>query len=190
MKKTFPEQIYFGDLFNGTLRRRIKREEPRSRKIFAISEFPQQNEVKTLMGWLDLPCLNYEELREGDGKRYRFEVVEDRKGVIVCRALEKISELNLNYESPEKEKFRQELEYKAGQERIVVPSKSDVRETPQNPRAVFYEPYFPDMTGFIYFNMSLKVRELVGKRVLVKVNKIVHLDKRIHANTEFLRKVD
>ena len=69
MLQQFPEEIALGNIFNGKLR--VYRN-----RYFYVQELQDESydsNVKTMMGWQDLPCLSFDDLI--DKRRYRFEIV-------------------------------------------------------------------------------------------------------------------
>lgn len=182
-------QAGIGDLFNGTLEYR-QDDRQRITRIIEASEAGLNFRVRTGMGVRDFCCLNFNELK--DGNRYRFELIRQYSPQTAdCRALSDASDSNLCYESLDnarKEEIRKEPLYEKGKELVVVPSRVEIERFSTTPEAVFHDPFFPNLTGFVYFSQPQCVKALLGRRILVKVGKMTLGNDRMIVRAEFIRR--
>lgn len=182
-----------GDIFTGTLREKF--DGFTKKRVYSIIDFPDRGlrfVVRTCMGWYDLGCLSYRDLR--DGLRYRFEIVRRRKAnVVMCRALGLANDNKFSIERVDESMFREKKKYEVGQERVVVPSKSDSTEGHKLPNAIFFDHYYRNITGVVFFDEGedFIVRDLIGDRIHVRVNEVEparNSRKDVHA--VYLRRAD
>jgi len=190
MKERFPEQIRLRDMFNGSIMRHNS-----GKRVYKIVDLPDidlEFRVKTMMGFQDLPCLSFYEidLLIRSRNRFRFEIVrQEKSGLVVCRALYPTPDTTLNYESVQEFQFREKPLYQEGEEVVVVPARVNHDRGLEKAVGVFYDPYYPEMTGFIDFPGNIYIKPLLGKRLKVSVHKRAHKGDRFVIKTSFLEKL-
>ena len=191
MSDEFPEDLGYGDLFNGTL---IAGRDSKGGRLFRVKELSNrriENMIKTIMGWRDLSCLSFDYLLlDNSNRRYRCEIVSSEKQRLVCRALEPTRKNSLGYQVIQDAEIRHIPEYDVGDEVVVVPSKHEWKDKSEQPFLLFYDPLFEHynerMIGRVYVNQDILVKDLVGRRILARVNKKSQVNGELRVNSEFL----
>lgn len=186
MSEKFPGEVSLGDTFNGTIDWGDSL--PRVRELSNLTP----NLVRTVLGWNDEPCLSYNEIFYiGESHRYRIELVSQRDDILICRALRPVTDECMRYRSFDERSMRTIPDYNVSEKVVIIPGDvEDSRKESENPILIFYDPVYDWINkhvfkGLLFVNQKMKVKSLLGEKVLARVNK--RGERRVFA--EFLEKV-